>query len=65
MSADEHTEREQAQAQARQLGESVDRLVREIIIAQDALDRARAIAEEDRPPPPPEQPRRHRWRFPF
>lgn len=64
MTADERDERDQALAQARELGRSVDRLVREIIIAQDALDRAREIAEEQ-PPRPPEQPRRHRWRFPF
>jgi hypothetical protein len=64
VTADERDERDQALAQARQLGESVDRLVREIIIAQDALDRARESVEE-RPPRPPEQPRRHRWRFPF
>lgn len=65
MSQESQENRVQASAEAKELGRSVDRLLEQIRVAQEALDRARVIVEGDTPPTPPPNPRRPRWRFPF
>lgn len=64
MSEESQENRTQAIGEAKELGKSVDRLLEQIRVAQEALDRAKIIAEGDSPPPPPPE-RRTRWRFPF